>query len=64
MTKYATATAAQMDSIRINLHHAIRNLKHKYVSTMEEKHAKMDSIKKFEADLEDLENEYTRRFIA
>lgn len=64
MTKYATATAAQMDSIRINLHHAIRNLKRKFVATLELKHKKEDSIKKFEADLEDLENEYTRRFLS
>ena len=64
MTKYATATAAQMDSIRLNLHHAIRNLKRKYVATMEEKHAKMELVDLFEADLEDLETEYKRRFLS
>ena len=64
MTKYATATAAQMDSIRINLHHAIRNLKRRGAKTFAERTENKDSITKFEADLEDLENEYTRRFLS
>ena len=64
MTKYATATAAQMDSIRINLHHAIRNLKRRGAKTWDEREDNKASLIRFEADLEDLENEYTRRFLS
>ena len=63
MSKFLTATAAQMDSIRINLHRAIRNLKRRSVGTLDLKDAKDERIKKLKADLADLEEQYTRRFL-